>query len=619
MASGGAPTSLPGPSASSGTAFVERHSETAANTNTRKRTITRVRTGCITCRHRRKKCDERKTTCLNCEKANIVCEGYTRRQTWQSLAARKKASDATANIAQGDVSAGSSPSGLQYALDLVPPGTWSTQSQTSQAYAPFTPAENIWDLEQDIEDGDVPDGTDLSLLYQRSGELVPWDGLSNRVRATNDQASVFDNYQSNTQPAFENSGQYFSGQVISWMSYIPRELPFPVKGITTPIHQQLFSHFTNTMADILSTFADGCNPFNAVVIPLALEDTTVMNTLLSLAGSHLLKAQNIPNPDPIIMEQRRLHLTAIQTQSARIDRMRQPPLSSALSRAMQNHEAALASSLLLCLYDICEGTGTDSWRVHLEMASEVIAMASEASNEPTANGQVLKTEINPFLLEFFLYHNCLAAVTVPTAFRSKPHFHSLDRLPVQNMSSLVGVQDGLMDFIERISLLRSEAEQTNLNPDGNIVSKAVAIWRDLYDWKPNPGWSEARQLITTFYREALSIWLFSILHPNDKDDPSIQKTVRSMSIRLGGIKPEDGVMACLLFPLFVVATSAITQQDRDSISAHFMRLKSWSSLGNVDLTYQIVRKMWNDHDNGIPGSWDWVQQLKNHKWSFMVT
>lgn len=36
----------------------------------------RVRTGCVTCRQRRVKCDERKPTCQRCRGANIYCGGY---------------------------------------------------------------------------------------------------------------------------------------------------------------------------------------------------------------------------------------------------------------------------------------------------------------------------------------------------------------------------------------------------------------------------------------------------------------------------------------------------------------------------------------------------------------
>ncbi|KAK5058831.1 hypothetical protein LTR84_011095 [Exophiala bonariae] len=47
-----------------------------------KRSHNKVRTGCITCRQRRVKCDEAQPTCLRCAKAGRFCEGYTQSRTW---------------------------------------------------------------------------------------------------------------------------------------------------------------------------------------------------------------------------------------------------------------------------------------------------------------------------------------------------------------------------------------------------------------------------------------------------------------------------------------------------------------------------------------------------------
>ncbi|KAK5995494.1 Transcriptional regulatory protein moc3 [Cladobotryum mycophilum] len=56
----------------------------AAVMNTTKVTKGRSKTGCITCRKRKKKCDEAKPRCMNCEKNAVVCEGYHEKQVWKS-------------------------------------------------------------------------------------------------------------------------------------------------------------------------------------------------------------------------------------------------------------------------------------------------------------------------------------------------------------------------------------------------------------------------------------------------------------------------------------------------------------------------------------------------------
>ncbi|ROW07205.1 hypothetical protein VMCG_03942 [Cytospora schulzeri] len=51
---------------------------------TNKVTKGRSKTGCLTCRKRKKKCDEAKPRCMNCEKNAVVCEGYPEKQIWRS-------------------------------------------------------------------------------------------------------------------------------------------------------------------------------------------------------------------------------------------------------------------------------------------------------------------------------------------------------------------------------------------------------------------------------------------------------------------------------------------------------------------------------------------------------
>ena len=59
----------------------------------------RTRTGCLTCRKRRIKCDERKPTCFNCERSKKSCLGY---QDLLKLPPRKRNRDTSLDLPDGN-------------------------------------------------------------------------------------------------------------------------------------------------------------------------------------------------------------------------------------------------------------------------------------------------------------------------------------------------------------------------------------------------------------------------------------------------------------------------------------------------------------------------------------
>ncbi|KAA8893402.1 hypothetical protein FN846DRAFT_979168, partial [Sphaerosporella brunnea] len=63
---------------------VDPHTGVRVDPKRRKRVFSnRTKTGCITCRRRKKKCDEGKPECTNCKRGGFVCEGYSGKVSWQ--------------------------------------------------------------------------------------------------------------------------------------------------------------------------------------------------------------------------------------------------------------------------------------------------------------------------------------------------------------------------------------------------------------------------------------------------------------------------------------------------------------------------------------------------------
>lgn len=72
------------------------------------------------------------------------------------------------------------------------------------------------------------------------------------------------------------------------------------------------------MSRVLTISMDDANPMHTIVIPLALSDKTLLQTLLALACSHLLKLQQSSINAELCKERYRLHNVATETQTQRI-------------------------------------------------------------------------------------------------------------------------------------------------------------------------------------------------------------------------------------------------------------------------------------------------------------
>ncbi|KAF2002650.1 hypothetical protein P154DRAFT_131490 [Amniculicola lignicola CBS 123094] len=59
------------------------------DTKKRRRFANRTKTGCGTCRRRKKKCDETKPECNNCLRGGFICEGYANKVPWPKNGATK--------------------------------------------------------------------------------------------------------------------------------------------------------------------------------------------------------------------------------------------------------------------------------------------------------------------------------------------------------------------------------------------------------------------------------------------------------------------------------------------------------------------------------------------------
>ncbi|KFZ25485.1 hypothetical protein V502_00036 [Pseudogymnoascus sp. VKM F-4520 (FW-2644)] len=577
----------------------------AANSHQQRAPIRRNRTGCFTCRRRKKKCDELKPHCYNCQRNSILCDGYPVAISYgqhQSHSPRPNASQ-----------------GLQHDGSIQP---------TGYAFGPEEGGTDLFDR-------------DLGFLLEGDNELLRRSmGVheTNQPVRTEEFGPPFNQLIEADHPIFTPVLQVEapmisrgSSRPMTWSPIVPRQiprngslndLPFLLDNINTSTERQLFSHFTNMTSRILTLSSGRYNPLTSIIVPIASKDQMVMHSLLCLAGSHLASISAEGSIQSVNLEKHRLHDLATRRHSLRVQVLEQ----RGDPQSPQELESVLASALLLCLYEICEGSGDATWSIHLDTARKLISWAEskpksgEAENTSSIRvAPQFRPEINRFFLEFFIYHDTLAIVTVASCSSLVSRSRSLrQESNIVQDAYVVGVNDGLCDLISRIADLRSQAVTASPQQNGDILCEAAVIWDDLANWHPKSTDSDQR-LIGSLYQWALFIWLYCIVHPDGVADIKLQTGVKRAIEDLEKIQTASGIFSCLLFPLFIIGTASIEENDGEVVKSRFQSLAAWSGLGNVKIAQRIVQNSWENFDEAVPRSWDWIAQMERHGISVPIT
>lgn len=383
-------------------------------------------------------------------------------------------------------------------------------------------------------------------------------------------------------------------------SRIPRALPYPINGIDTPLDQRFFTHFVNVTSRVLTLRTDKTNPLLITVLPYSLHDPMVQKAILCLGASHIQRLQ--PNPERQVAsgKQKLLH-AAENAQVARIATHRREDAQVSSSEL----EAILCGTLLLCLYEISEGTGDLTWRVRLDAAKDLV----ENTINPREDTEGI--QVDDFLLEFFVYHDILATVTDQSRTPILTPRAVACRRSEPTTAYMIGVDDGLFDLVARVAALRSNDSPTS------TVCDALAIWEDLNSWESNTEDPDMK-LGYSAYLGALFIWIYSILYPSNITDDKVRQVVKAGLEDMKAIT-DSGILAFLLFPTFVLGFASITEEERQVCSAQFHRLSKFSGLGNVKLAHDLVKSSWVEYDSGTDNTWDWVDHMARHGISIPVT
>lgn len=364
----------------------------------------------------------------------------------------------------------------------------------------------------------------------------------------------------------------------------------------------------SNLSDTLNIYDEHRNPFADIVLPMAIQHTGLMHSLLSLSGSSMLSRQKQPSPE-LVLRQSHHFDKAIVVLRKDIEMHKTKPC------AALNTDYTILQTILHCIETIsADGSGGD-YRCHLQAAHRLINRCQSTNND-----------LRHFARQFLAYQTLANSISALRPVHDLRAFAAIDSpqmspqvTATSSTTDLLGVLGGLISPIFRIRNLRDEirslrtASQHGWCADERLFYDAFAIDASLRSWtckfEPNTPAYDASLL----YRQIAWIYLYRTMKPSSPSSELAQGVNEGLVYlkRLLPSSTEPGLRTwtngILLPPLYLLGCSAFEPEQRRGITAGFDALQAYSHMGNAMHARRVVERIWQMMDQGRrqDETWDW--------------
>ncbi|PSK43750.1 Transcriptional activator protein UGA3 [Elsinoe australis] len=611
----------------------------------------RSRSGCFTCRLRRKKCDEAKPACKACKHLGLRCD-YKRPQWWGNSEQRREQKDfikevikrtqmkkKTAQSMTHSSLGSATPPGLCHSMStpegfsdsvlgsynhsraasidqspLVSDPSFHTLSPESYFaipphphvgphphYAMFSPYDVDVKTERHVFVDDIPTRRDSTIssfssfqppaIHSADPSPTPGEGWSH------------DEY-------FDIHKEPMSDDALNFDFFdLPHDQTTPMLESAVEVEEQdkpLLSHFVDQTSRLFFPVLDATQHGTArtgILLPALETNTSFRHCCLSVAGTHKKALESPLSPqspeiDQAIMRHRCATITELCNEFSRDE----------------NHDQILETTLSLIFFPSCIGGPEDAfnpdipWHHHLTSARSLID--SLRLPDMLLNGLTGETGQPPFSMTLFAWVDILGA----TMRGKSPVLADVYReLNIANrtigLQELMGCDDMLMYLISEIACL----EERRLDGmDDVMVCKYIEIlgtqigMNESTSSMPLPSVSQAgavrpRQLmqnLTAVFRLAARIYLCSMIPGFTRDSPSAVGLLQGFVDAMAFIPPgSEGFDRSLAWPLLMAGSvSTADSPFRTMFIERYGILGNDRDIGSIGRVKDIMLDLWTNND-----------------------
>lgn len=372
-----------------------------------------------------------------------------------------------------------------------------------------------------------------------------------------------------------------------------------------PTEQHLLNHFVQHVARALVVARDDdSNPILRALVPRAVRGHLCMrHALLALAASHLYKLY--PNFEDSVMLQRSLALSHLKEElQASYDNGR-------------GQEDAFGATVLLCLFEICQGNSY-KWILHLHGAHALLA-----ARGPHDGGN---DTLMLFLVELYdsiLFMAGLTAANVPSLPAGVLLHVAVSEGATASIHPIFGLAKPLYAILAHVSArvagtsTRDSTHDTtsaldpmlNDTPTDTIACLLHDARQQVLAWAcPVPsspaGGPLLRELAAAAeaVRCAALLWLLHAARRctgSSIVDAERQAALDRILFSIARIRPGSPTEAQLLFPLFLAGVCAQRKSERLRIEYRLTVLESTVGMGNITAAHYFLDEFWQRWNEGL--------------------
>lgn len=397
-------------------------------------------------------------------------------------------------------------------------------------------------------------------------------------------------------------------------------LPPMINGVETEGDRMFFQHYI-TRLSLIFTVEGEQNAFKNMLLPIALQHTGLMHSILALSGKHidyrspygLQFLQQHPGIDVEMLEER----SQFHHEEAVKELVRQE--SSADSHIVT--AATYGQILCLVLQTLSDSKPNGQHRFHLQHYQRLI------HESPPEDVDFLK-----FIHEFFQYHICadeLIALPQVGARGLAPDDWNLPSTVLQPAAvRLLGVNDGLFLYMSKTTNIRNQIRENmeqRIDPvvDYTSLYRAAEIDAGIRDWTPAWPEGDSRDLAGLLYKQMMWVYLWRTIYPPKtthwRPDSRITQAVDDGLTLLSAFNPRDPSQTLVLAPAFVIGCAAFEKEQRDPVRKAIGVVKAYTEYRNSDTALEVLEEVWRLMDAKDERSWDWQSIAHSMGMDFLAT